>query len=185
MAKSPIPAGNPGRWITTLDYPQLSLLFVEEGVVNARLDLTDSGRVSACTIVRSSGFARLDEMTCKLMSRRARFNAALGPDGQPTAGRYTQAVRWKMVDDQPVRASSLGWKRPAEAKQGNERGTVSFELEIDETGNVTTCSVRESSGYQSLDDETCRRLREMKAPSPYQNERGSFVSRKVRNAIRW
>lgn len=185
MAKSPIPAGNLRRWVTTLDYPKLSILFAEEGIVNVRLNLTMSGRVSACTVLRPSGFARLDELTCKLLSRRAKFTPALGPDGQPAAGRYTQAVGWKMADEKPVRASSLGWKRPADAKRRNERGTVSFKLEIDENGNVATCSITESSGYQSLDDATCRQLKEMKAPSPFQNERGKFVSRKVTSAVRW
>ena len=45
---------------------------------------------------------------------------------------------------------------PASALRAEQEGTVGFELEIDETGRVTACRITRSSGFSSLDANTCR-----------------------------
>jgi TonB family protein len=61
--------------------------------------------------------------------------------------------------DQMVRAARNGeflWKYyPPGALKRGEQGRVAFKLTIEPTGTVSTCDVTESSGFKSLDKETC------------------------------
>lgn len=93
------PRGNISGWVTTDDYPSAELRAGHQGAVRFRLSIDTQGRVSDCAIVRSSGYARLDEATCKYASRRARFDAATDGNGDRVAGTWTSEVRWMIPDD--------------------------------------------------------------------------------------
>src|SRR4051794_29076574 len=45
---------------------------------------------------------------------------------------------------------------PPEALARNQQGNVGIRIRVDETGAVRDCVVQESSGYASLDVQTCR-----------------------------
>ena len=94
--KSAVPRGNPGAWVTPNDYPSRELKMGNEGLTRFRLEIGTDGRVTDCTITASSGHPGLDEAACKLVSRRARFEAATGSDGAKTSGRYENAIRWEI-----------------------------------------------------------------------------------------
>lgn len=95
-AKDAVPRGNPGGWVTPADYPSRDLRQGNEGLTRFRLEIDAQGRVTGCTVTASSGHKGLDEAACKLVSRRARFEAATGTDGARTAGRYENAIRWEI-----------------------------------------------------------------------------------------
>jgi protein TonB len=97
--KSPTPRGNPGNWANSNDYPSGPLRRNEEGVTSFRVTVSTDGRVQSCEVTRSSGSAELDDATCKLISRRGRFNPATDGDGQPTAGAWASSVRWQIPKD--------------------------------------------------------------------------------------
>ena len=40
----------------------------------------------------------LDEATCELVTRRARFDPAKNNQGRAVAGNYSSAVRWQLPD---------------------------------------------------------------------------------------
>lgn len=90
----PRPLGNPAYWATTNDYPVQALRAGKDGNVVFLLDVNSSGRPTRCSIARSSGVPQLDETTCQLAIRRARFDAAQNAEGQPIAGFYISRVRW-------------------------------------------------------------------------------------------
>lgn len=92
----PRPLGNPAYWATTNDYPVQALRAGKGGNVVFLLDVNSSGRPTRCSIARSSGVPQLDEMTCQLAIRRARFDAAQNAEGQPIAGFYVSRVRWSI-----------------------------------------------------------------------------------------
>ena len=69
-----------------------------QGRVGFALSLAADGRVAACRVTSSSGHPGLDEATCALVSRRARFTPATGPDGHPGAGSYSGTIRWVIPD---------------------------------------------------------------------------------------
>ncbi len=92
------PRGNPGGWITTNDYRPSWINRGYEGVAGFTLKLDASGRVSDCTITRSTGHSVLDRATCDLLGKRARFEPARGTSGESVAGSFTSTVRWTIPE---------------------------------------------------------------------------------------
>ncbi len=98
-AAPPTPATPKGRGnvISEDDYPDASRRAEEQGVTRVNYIVDSTGKVSACTVVQSSGSARLDDATCKIIIRRFRFNPATR-DGQPVSETKSQPVRWQLKD---------------------------------------------------------------------------------------
>jgi protein TonB len=67
---------------------------LEEMAGTARFNLTidTRGKVTGCTITRSTGHAPLGAATCKIVTRRARFAAARSGTGKPVAGHYSGVI---------------------------------------------------------------------------------------------
>jgi len=96
MPRAARPANAPSGWVSTEDYPARDQREGNEGLARYTLAIGANGKVQSCVITQTSGFAGLDEATCKYVSRRARFDPATGPDGQRVAGSYSGTVRWVM-----------------------------------------------------------------------------------------
>jgi protein TonB len=92
------PRNNPARWVTDSDYSTRWLREGLSGSARFTLGIDASGKVSSCTITRSTGHAALDAATCKLVTERARFDAARDGTGKPVAGSFTGAITWKIPD---------------------------------------------------------------------------------------
>lgn len=93
------PRGDPARWVTNDDYPDAALRGEEQGRTRFRLEIGPDGRPTGCTVTGSSGSATLDNAACRLLMRRARFNAATGPDGQAVGGSYSNSFNWLIPED--------------------------------------------------------------------------------------
>lgn len=78
------------------DYPPSALRNEEAGTTTVRLTVGPDGRVSGCDIAGSSGSSTLDQATCNVLKRRARFTPAKDAGGQPTSDTYTQRVTWRI-----------------------------------------------------------------------------------------
>ena len=96
--KAPEPRGNPGSWATQNDYPSRALREERSGTTRFTVTVGTNGRVENCQITGSSGHPDLDEATCKLISRRARFRSATNGDGQEVVGTYSNSIRWEIPD---------------------------------------------------------------------------------------
>ncbi|MBD58909.1 MAG: hypothetical protein CL808_02135 [Citromicrobium sp.] len=92
------PSNNPGGWVTQADYRSSWVSRGYDGTVGFRLAVGASGRVEGCSVTRSSGVSVLDEATCELVTRRARFDPAKNNQGRAVAGNYSSAVRWQLPD---------------------------------------------------------------------------------------
>ncbi|MEL7199085.1 MAG: energy transducer TonB [Pseudomonadota bacterium] len=90
------PKGNPGGWVTDNDYRSSWIRREYSGTASFTLDVSASGRVSNCSITQSSGHAALDEATCSLLTRRARFNPAKDSSGKAVSGSFSSAITWKL-----------------------------------------------------------------------------------------
>jgi periplasmic protein TonB len=88
------PTGNVGGWVTSDDYPSRDLQQENQGSVNVSLTIGTNGRVTACSVTKSSGFPGLDSATCSKIKSRAKFKPATDENGQPTTGSYSKSVRW-------------------------------------------------------------------------------------------
>lgn len=76
------------------DYPAAALSKGVSGRATVRLVIGRNGRVTTCAVVESAGDPTLDRRTCALLSDRARFEPALGPDGLPADGISIARVTW-------------------------------------------------------------------------------------------
>ena len=78
--------------ITPQDYPESVFERNEQGTVFFHLIVGTDGRVKDCQITRSSGYRDLDDTTCRILSKRARFEPKLGSDGKPVEFAYDDKV---------------------------------------------------------------------------------------------
>lgn len=93
-----IPRNDPSRWVTDSDYKGRWALENMSGTARFRLEIADNGRVSDCRITKSTGYEALDQATCQLIAKRARFKPAKDEQGNATAGSYSSAIRWELPD---------------------------------------------------------------------------------------
>ncbi|HEY0026901.1 MAG TPA: TonB family protein [Allosphingosinicella sp.] len=79
--------------IANRDYPRSALRARAQGSVAVRFTVRTDGRVGGCAVMRSSGHAELDDVTCRLIEKRFRYRPALD-----AAGRAVPAVQHKSFD---------------------------------------------------------------------------------------
>ena len=72
-----------------------------QGTVGIKVTIDPTGRVSDCSIARSSGFERLDAETCKVVQQRARFSPARDELGRPVAGVLYGDISWEPETERP------------------------------------------------------------------------------------
>ena len=82
------------NWLHQSDYPAESLAAGEQGEVTAAFDVTETGAVENCKVIRSSGYLRLDDATCPLIVERARYRPAIDATGKPMRSADVRAFRW-------------------------------------------------------------------------------------------
>jgi len=92
------PRNDPGSWVTHDDYKSSWINQDMTGVTAFRVEVGTNGRVLNCTVTRSSGHRELDDATCRLVTQRARFNAAKDGYGEATSGTFASSVRWQVPD---------------------------------------------------------------------------------------
>lgn len=91
----PVPTSAPGKWFKLSDYPRDLMRAGKDGVVHFRLDVDAKGKVSKCTVTRSSGFAELDKATCDAAKKRIKFKPAQDGTGKKLASNFDSKVTWR------------------------------------------------------------------------------------------
>jgi protein TonB len=81
------------------DYPSSAIYAEEQGVTVFRLNVGANGRVTGCTVIKSSGSDALDATTCRVLVRRARFIPARDNRDQATTDTHTGRIRWALPDN--------------------------------------------------------------------------------------
>lgn len=92
------PRGNPGMWVRNSDYRTSWIRREMTGTASFSLQISASGRVTGCTITRSTGHSALDQATCRLVSKRAKFTPARDDKGAVTSGNYSNSVTWRLPE---------------------------------------------------------------------------------------
>lgn len=99
-ARTPPPPRPPTDWpfnlVTGEDYPARALRGDEQGVVAYRVEIGADGRVSNCSIRRSSGSDALDARTCEVVRRRARFTPARDSQGNAVPDAREGEMTWRL-----------------------------------------------------------------------------------------
>jgi len=81
------------------DYPQSAIRNEEQGTTAVRLSIGPDGRVSDCSVTASSGSSALDNATCSILRRRARFTPAQDQGGNSISDTYSQRIRWVLPEE--------------------------------------------------------------------------------------
>jgi TonB family protein len=91
--------------------------------------------------------------------------------------------------DQSVRSTKNGEfianHYPPRALKAGEQGKVSFRLVVEPDGSLGTCEVTKSSGYKSLDDETCELILRHARLGVTRNADGRAVRAEQNGFINW
>ncbi len=90
------PSNDASRWITDSDYRTSWINREYAGTARFRLSIAANGKVDDCVVTRSTGEPVLDDATCRLITKRARFTPSRGKDGEPIAGSYTGSIEWRL-----------------------------------------------------------------------------------------
>jgi periplasmic protein TonB len=90
---------NLASYVSDEDYPSNAVRNEEQGTTRFRLAVGPDGKVTGCTVTRSSGSSALDSTTCRLMRQRARFEPARDNMGKPTGDTFASAIRWVLPRD--------------------------------------------------------------------------------------
>ena len=156
---------NAEHLMTADDYPTAALQAGDYGVVSIHLQVTAEGRVGGCAVTETSGSAPLDQATCSLALRRARFEPARDAAGRAIPGDYRTAMTFGINEHQPltvipmrlgVKALPTGYARPARVQVFFGAG-----------GKAIDCVTRESSGNADADRAICGAIaREMIVKPP-------------------
>jgi protein TonB len=97
VKKEPISvSGNLQGLFRTSDYPQTALDNEEQGTVAVQLSVGANGRVTGCSVTKSSGSRTLDSTTCRILTSRAKFTPARDSNGNPTTGSFPQRITWRL-----------------------------------------------------------------------------------------
>ena len=81
------------------DYPPSAIRDEQQGTTSFRLSIGADGRVTNCSVTSSSGSTALDNTTCSLLRRRARYTPARDENGNPTTDTASGSIRWVLPAD--------------------------------------------------------------------------------------
>lgn len=88
--------GNPLSLFSTNDYPSAAMSRKEQGISSVRLTVGADGRPLNCGVVESSGSKALDEKTCYIHMRRARYEPARTAAGEAVPSVVFQRMSWSL-----------------------------------------------------------------------------------------
>ena len=92
------PRNDPGAWVTTNDYRSSWITREMVGTASFKVQVGANGKAESCLITKSSGHGALDQATCDLISKRARFEPAKNSKGEKVGGTYASSVRWQLPE---------------------------------------------------------------------------------------
>jgi protein TonB len=99
VSKAAKAKANLNSLFSTDDYPQSAIRNEEQGTTAVRLSVGTDGRVTDCSITASSGSTALDNATCNIIRRRARYTPAQDQGGNPIGGSDTARIRWELPEE--------------------------------------------------------------------------------------
>lgn len=98
-ASSRVLGASLSNYFSTYDYPVRAMRAEQQGAVGFRLALAPDGRISDCVVTRSSGSAALDRGTCRILSRRLRYDRFVRLRWRRLPALDRGIVRWTLAAD--------------------------------------------------------------------------------------
>ena len=95
LSRPAIPTASPGTWLGTSDFPEKATDQGLNGYVRFRLDVDEAGAVTGCRILYRTNPDEFADLSCKLISKRAKFSPALDANGKTVKTFYINQIRWQ------------------------------------------------------------------------------------------
>ena len=151
----------PLPWFNLNDYPTKAFEREWQGTTNFDVIVDPQGRSADCRIEKSSGHEVLDRSACWVAMKRARFNPAIGSDGQRAFGVYRSQVVWSRPDRTGVQRD-LGPDLEVSVNPLPVDAPPAIKLAyfVDTAGNPSACTALPDSAQQpkQLVDLACQAL---------------------------
>lgn len=96
IAAYPEPKKSWASYASPYDYPASALSALAEGETHALIDVSPEGRASNCRVIRTSGNQEIDEATCMIVTKRARYDPARNYEGGAIAAPFYLTFRWEI-----------------------------------------------------------------------------------------
>ena len=163
---------NQGRWAAAIqrNYPAEALRNGEQGTVRLSVTVDTRGRVSDCTVNRSSESVSLDRAACAGMLEFAEFEPARDAQGFAIESSYSTAIRYQIPERSIANSFLVGGEAPENytkmvevyrEKTGvltvspDRLRRIALGLTIDWKGQVIDCTVLQSTGNPETDASVC------------------------------
>lgn len=88
------PLSNPVMWFRTNDFPMNAAMQGHNGLVQVRMDVDTEGKMVGCHVLRRTNPDEFADITCEVLSKRARFSPALDAGGKPVKSFYMFKLHW-------------------------------------------------------------------------------------------
>jgi len=102
------------------------------------------------------------------------------PQSPPLDGADAQEISGEML-----KTYFTSTDYPAEALKLKQQGRVRFEVVTSVEGRVKSCRIVESSGFASLDAQTCRVIQERMRFTPARDRKGQPAEDLLRGTLTW
>lgn len=161
----------PLPWYTLDNYPMKAFEREWQGITTFSLLVGPDGRPANCTVVKSSGFDRLDKQACWVAMKKPRFTPARAPNGQLAYGEYRSQVVWARPDREFVQQDpgpDLEVTLSALPAGTTEPAGVKLAYFVDAQGNPSECTPLPESERQprQLIDAACSQFLAKAARTP-------------------
>ncbi len=94
----PRPMNNPGKWMSSKNYPGKMLREGQPGLVQFRLNVDENGQPTDCHIQKTTRHAEFDSEVCGAIMENAKFLPALDAEGKPMPSYYLNSVRFNVTN---------------------------------------------------------------------------------------
>lgn len=175
---APAPVQGSGLMMVN-DYPNAALRSGQQGMVWVELSIDAAGKPVFCEIVHSSGFSALDDKSCFILMKRARFAPARDAAGQPIASLYRSRMDWRIdpsaqIDGLPaiVDKTFTVNRLPASVKG---QLFVLVRQVVAANGQVESCAVEKGSGQDAIDRLACPAATGLSSTSGIHDANGMIV----------
>lgn len=95
-SRPPIPKTSPGTWFRPNEYPGSMLNSGNQAIVNFRVMVDQTGKVTSCIIQTSTRPKEFDDLVCRSVMKRAAFDPALDAGAKPISSFWRQQVTYRI-----------------------------------------------------------------------------------------
>lgn len=107
--------------------------------VGVRVTVDPTGVPRNCTAEFSSGVRKLDEYTCLIIMRRARFQPTLGPNGEPQFRVFRTEITWAVNASGGDAGADLDLTVTHLPTGLSDPTSVRLQFQVDEAGHPSDC----------------------------------------------